>query len=107
MNHNQFNRIMVAIREVIASHLPVNGKAILFGSQARGEANVDSDWDILIIVDKKKLQPSDYDTITYPLTELGWNMGEMINPIMYTKDEWESYKFTPFYKNVMTDGVML
>jgi len=97
----------MAIREVLAENLPAKGKAFLFGSQARGDAKSDSDWDILIIVDKKYLQPSDYDEITYPLTELGWNIGEVINPIMYTKEEWESYKFTPFYKNVMAEGVLL
>jgi len=39
----------------------------------------------LIILDKDKLQPDDYDTITYPLTKLGWEIGQVINPIMYTK----------------------
>lgn len=31
--------------------MPANGKAILFGSQARGTAREDSDWDILIILE--------------------------------------------------------
>lgn len=45
--------------------------------------------------------------ISYPIRVLGWNINEMINPIMYTTREWESKRFTPFYKNVMEEGVAL
>ena len=35
-----------AIRECLAKNMPPHGKAMLFGSQARGTARADSDWDI-------------------------------------------------------------
>ena len=38
---------------------------------------------------------ADYDNITYPLTELGWELGEEINPVMYTAQEWESIGIPP------------
>jgi len=50
-----------------------------------GDALQDSDWDILIVLDKERLMPNDYDTVTYPLTKLGWDIGTVINPIMYTR----------------------
>ena len=31
-------------------------KVILFGSQARGDAKEDSDWDILILLNKDKVE---------------------------------------------------
>ena len=80
---------------------------MLFGSQARGEAHSESDWDILIILNKDKLLPGDYDNVTYPLTELGWDLGERINPIMYTAKEWEDSRITPFYQNVNKDAIVL
>ena len=40
-------------------------------SQARGDARRNSDWDILIVLDKDRLLLDDYDTVTYPLTKLG------------------------------------
>ena len=67
--------ILAAIRKCLAKNLPASGKAILFGSQAKGTARDDSNWDILIILDKEELLPSDYDNVTYPLTELGWELG--------------------------------
>lgn len=102
---NVKEHILAAIRECLAKNLPASGKAILFGSQARGTAREDSDWDILIILDKKKLMAADYDNITYPLTELGWELGEEINPVMYTAQEWEKYRNTPFVRNVEKEGV--
>ncbi len=59
---------LTAIRECLAKNMPPYGKAILFGSQARGTARDDSDWDILVILDKEQLLSSDYDKVTYPLT---------------------------------------
>ena len=67
--------ILATIRKCLAKNLPASGKAILFGSQAKGTARDDSNWDILIILDKEELLPSDYDNVTYPLTELGWELG--------------------------------
>ena len=51
--------------------------------------------------------PDDYDTITYPLTKLGWELGTDINPVMYTKKEWEANHITPFYHNVEQDAIAL
>lgn len=85
-----------AIRECLAKNMPAGGKAILFGSQARGTARDNSAWDILIILDKEKLMAADYDNITYPLTKLGWELGEEINPVMYTTKKCEKYRKSLF-----------
>lgn len=100
-------KILDSIKQILAVTLPKQAKAMLYGSQARGDARQDSDWDILIVVDKDRLQPEDYDTITYPLTKLGWDLGAQINPIMYTKKEWEASRITPFYHNVLEDAIAL
>lgn len=80
---------------------------MLFGSQARGTAGPNSDWDILIILDKDKLLPSDYDEVTFPLTMLGWETGQQINPILYSAEEWNRSAHTPFHKNVEQDAILL
>ena len=59
----------------------------LYGSQARDEARPDSDWDILILLDKLKIEVEDYDNVSYPLVELGWSLNECVSPVLYTLNE--------------------
>lgn len=99
--------IIQAITETAKAVTPKGTKVILFGSQARGDAQQDSDWDLLILLDKDKLEKSDYDFVAYPFRELGWDTGEDINPIMYTKKQWQDFSFTPFFKNVEKDKIVL
>lgn len=95
-----------AIRDLLKRVAP-QAQAVLFGSRARGDNKPDSDWDILIVVDKEKLDESDFDNISYPLYELGWELDEMISPKLYAKGEWEKRSFTPFYKNIQEEGIPL
>ena len=99
--------VLKNIRNLLAFILPKDAKAMLYGSQARGDSHDGSDWDILIVLNKDKLIPADYDTVTYPLTKLGWEMGAEINPILYTKKEWDAAQITPFYHNVQHDAIAL
>lgn len=93
------------IKELAIETVPKDGKVILYGSRARGDAHVGSDWDLLILLNKDRLEQSDYDSISYPFVLLGCDLGEEINPILYTKKEWNSYEITPFYENVKRDGI--
>lgn len=110
MGHN-FNKTEKSVIEkmqgVLAKHLPKDGEAILYGSCARGDARADSDWDVLILLNKRALDMSDYTDVSYPLTELGCDLGETISPMLYTKEEWKKYSFTPFYKNIQAEGIRL
>lgn len=51
----------------------------MYGSQARNEARPDSDWGILILLDKPKIEVEDYDNISYPLVGLGLAMASPIS----------------------------
>ena len=98
---------LTKIKQIATTTIPQGGKAILYGSRARGDAHSNSDWDILILLDKDSLDQSDFDNVSYPFVLLGCDLGQEINPIMYTTKEWESYRITPFYENVTRDGIVL
>lgn len=104
MNKSQ---VIENIREVAKTALPKGSSLLLYGSRARGDAGKDSDWDLLILLDKPDITESDYDNISFPFTMLGWSIGEIISPQMYTKKDWESVSFLPFYKNVEHDKIVL
>ncbi|HAH26065.1 MAG TPA: nucleotidyltransferase domain-containing protein [Prolixibacteraceae bacterium] len=98
--------LLSTIKQTLTTIAP-DARVILFGSQARGTALPDSDWDILVILDKVKIETSDFDNISFALYELGWKEGEHFSPKLYTKEEWMKRSFTPFYKNVEKEGILL
>ena len=99
--------VISQIKDVARNAVPQDGKVLLYGSRARGEAHEGSDWDILIILNKAKIEKSDYDNVVFPFTLLGWNIGEDIIPVIYTREEWEKSSFLPFYKNVEREKIVL
>ena len=104
---NKNKHVLSQIRQVARRTAPKGSVVLLFGSRARGEARKSSDWDILIILPKDQVQQADYDQVSYPLVELGWKIGEQINPIVYTEQEWKANSITPFYDNVQRDAINL
>lgn len=84
-----------------------DAQIILFGSRARGDANLNSDWDILVLLKKSTNSKSVFEKITYPLYEYGWSVGELISTKVYTIEEWAKRHHTLFYKNVQNEGIIL
>ena len=100
MNQQIFKEIQILKRRILP-----NDKMILFGSQARGDAHTDSDWDLLVLINKEKKTFEDEDMYGYPFDKIGWDNGVAINTILYTTADWEKRKITPFYKNVEKEGI--
>lgn len=100
MDRQILNRIRQLKREILP-----NDKMILFGSQARGDARDDSDWDLLILLNKSIRTMDDYDNYAYPFAELGWTYGKHFSAKVFTVSEWEKQKFSLFYKNVEHEGI--
>ena len=87
--------------------LPQGARLILFGSQARGDAHDESDWDLLILLEDDQPKDDVFGDYGYPFVELGWEYGTYFSPKIYTYSEWASRKGTPFYENINKEGVAL
>lgn len=99
--------VVEQIKEIMSRIAPT-AKTILYGSEVRGEARPDSDIDLLILIDGEKMTLAQEEEITLPLYELELKTGVSISPLVMLKKLWENRPFkTPFYVNVMNEGIVL
>jgi len=104
---NDSSDILKEIKRIVLELYP-SAKIYLYGSRAKGSASKESDWDLLILLNKNKITADIERSITYPLYDLEFETGELISPMVYTEDEWNTkYRITPFYQNVMNEGHLI
>jgi len=95
------------IKRIVLKHAPA-AEVYLYGSRARGTEHSTSDWDVLILVPQNTVTQSLEEKIMFPLYDLEFDTGEIISPLVYSAEEWNTkYPVTPFYRKVMQEGKRL
>jgi predicted nucleotidyltransferase len=90
------------IRAALGDHIQ---EIILFGSRARRDNKEYSDYDILIVVDKR--DKSLLDTVVTIEVGILDTYDRLVGSIVYEPCEWERKKQSPLGMNIRKDGVQL
>jgi predicted nucleotidyltransferase len=82
---------------------------ILYGSYARGDYDEESDIDIMVLV---TLNGDELKKVEKKVSEIAWDIGiehnVLVTAFVYNRDLFnERLPISPFYRNVMSEGVQL
>lgn len=97
------------VAETIRSVEP-GARVILYGSRARGDAEPDSDWDFLVLLDGRVDQKR-AAAIRHHLFDLELALDEcpVLSTAVQSEAEWNTllYQAMPYHENVTREGVEL
>ena len=78
---------------------------ILFGSRSRGDAEEDSDYDVLLLVDKRTREiENQVDNISYEMLD---NYGAVVIIFVFEMETFERETQEPLFCNIRREGVLL
>jgi len=90
------------IKEKLSNHLK---NMYLYGSRARGDYTERSDYDFMIVVDKR--DKNIVDIITDETVNMLNDYSELVSAIIYEEKEWEFKKYIPLGRNILKEGIAL
>jgi len=99
--------LLAKIKQAVQTIEP-EAQTFLYGSRARGNAQPDSDWDILVLVEGS-LNPNRISQIRRQIYEIEWETGEVLCTIVRNKDQWQTplLQSTPFWQSVNREAILL
>ena len=102
---NKDKSILEKCRKAI-NKIDPNAEVILFGSRARGDAEPESDYDIIILTDQEATLKKE-DTFRCQLYPIELDTGAVITVMLVTKKDWDSplQRAMPLYQR--RDGLFL
>ncbi len=101
---SHLTQILERVKQEVLHRYPDRAEVWLYGSYARGEAGVDSDIDVLIVVDDN-LQPSE---VRQALSELLFDIllseGELVSVCVMRRSDYYKRE-TPFLHSVRHEAI--
>lgn len=103
---NNRDCVLNLIRSTVRESEP-DARIILYGSRARGDSRENSDWDVVVLLNKPPMPHDERYAIAYDLWDKGQDIGEEINTLVYTQDQWNNAPPSLFKYNVREEGIQL
>ena len=104
MKKNMSDPIIKQLSETLKKELGENIKdIILFGSRARGDYYSESDYDVIVLVDRESKELK--DKIFNLSCEIGWQYNVIIMVFVHKKSYYEDKKYEPLFMNIRKEGV--
>lgn len=96
-----------AVKNRIALFDP-DARVILFGSRARGDAEPDSDWDLLVLTKNKDTETLNRTLLTDLLHQVEMPNDWIISLMVRNEDDWNNrYAVTPLFDTIQREGIEL
>ena len=106
MNKNEKHIISLIKNKIY--HKDPDAEVILFGSHARGDSRKDSDWDVLILVNRSDVDRTLEKEYREELFDVELEISEPISTFVFSKTDWETRRrITPLYQNIKREGIIL
>ena len=95
------------VKRAVLQRAP-GAEVILYGSAARGERGPDSDYDVLVLVERR-LSTREEDEIDGKVYDVQLVFGTIICAMFHSRDEWNTglVSVSPYRENVEREGAVL
>jgi len=90
------------------NELDNTAEVILYGSRARGDNKQDSDWDVMILLNRKNVDKKVEQTFRHHLFDIELEIGVPVSVFVYSKSDWEGkYSITPLFQSIKKEGILI
>jgi len=87
MKRDSENKVLERFKQQVEKQFP-ESRLVLFGSRARGDANPESDMDVLVIINGP-VGAHERASVSECAWEAGFEEGIIVVPITVSREEWE------------------
>jgi predicted nucleotidyltransferase len=102
------DRELLAECKAVIREVAPEAELVLYGSRARGDARDDSDYDLLVLVDRDADMALERAVVAR-LVPLEMRTGRALAVLAYNRAQWDSalYRAMPLHQNVAREGVTI